>query len=359
MRILSWDVGIHHLSYCILERNDEFENELAQSSEKKITIRKWGIIDLAEDPIQKKNMTYIFENIPKKLDEIPELLNNIDLVCIENQPTLKNPTMKTIQVILYSYFLIRGKTDNKEYPVKQISFISATNKLKVYQGPYINPDLYTKSGKLKNEPKSKKVNTKNQPLILEFLAPAEQDNIPQSIEIKEEDDNLETENQIQKGGSAVCYGDKKKLAILYTREMIKKDHVEYLEFFEGNKKKDDLSDSYLQGMYVLLIKNPMQKKNVDENVEDKKKRVSKPRKKKGNIMDVIEKEEKKLEKQVRKKKVKEEEQNKDIEEDNKTIVETKKQPRKRRTKEEIKKEKEDNLVEKAAEKAYLSDSSSD
>ncbi len=367
MRILSWDVGIHHLSYCILERNDEFENE---NEEKKINIRKWGIIDLAEDPIQKKNMTYIFENIPKKLDEIPELLNNIDLVCIENQPTLKNPTMKTIQVILYSYFLIRGKTDNKEYPVKQISFISATNKLKVYQGPYINPDLYTKSGKLKNEPKSKKVNTKNQPLILEFLAPPEQ----QSLEIKEDDEEikLESESENQNGGekkgSAVCYGDKKKLAILYTREMIKKDHVEYLEFFEGNKKKDDLSDSYLQGMYVLLIKNPMQKKNETNNSEEevKKKRVTKPRKKKNGVLDVIEKAEKLEEKikktPVRKKKsevIKVEISKAPEEKEDQDIKPPTVTKRKRRTKEEIKKEKEENIIEKAEEKAYLSDSSTD
>lgn len=372
MRILSWDVGIHHLSYCILERNDEFENELTEPLEKKINIRKWGIIDLAEDPIQKKNMTYIFENIPKKLDEIPELLNNIDLVCIENQPTLKNPTMKTIQVILYSYFLIRGKTDNKEYPVKQISFISATNKLKVYQGPYINPDLYTKSGKLKNEPKSKKVNTKNQPLILEFLAPPEQ----QSLEIKEDDEEikLESESENQNGGekkgSAVCYGDKKKLAILYTREMIKKDHVEYLEFFEGNKKKDDLSDSYLQGMYVLLIKNPMQKKNETQNSEEevKKKRVTKPRKKKNGVLDVMEKDEKLEEKEkikkttIRKKKsevIKVEISKAPEEKEDQDIKPTTVTKRKRRTKEEIKKEKEENIIEKAEEKAYLSDSSTD
>ncbi len=382
MRILSWDVGIHHLSYCILERNDEFENEEGEINNK-INIRKWGIIDLAEDPIQKKNMTYIFENIPRKLDEIPELLSNIDIVCIENQPTLKNPTMKTIQVILYSYFLIRGKTDNKEYPVKQISFISATNKLKVYQGPYINPDLYTKSGKWKNEPKSKKVNNKNQPLILEFLGNQQnQDNL---IEAKPEDEEeIQNSEEVQEGGkkaSAVCYGDKKKLAILYTREMIKKDHVEYLEYFEGNKKKDDLSDSYLQGMYVLIFKNPNKKNETEEKVEEKKKKVTKPRKKKGGVLDVIEKTEKKEEKEIAKQNkqfqkrntknkvqifnVKEDEVNNieenkvEILEDNNTKPEVKKQHRKRRTKEEIKKEKEDSLVNKAAEKAYLSDSSTE
>ena len=85
MRILSWDVGIHHLSYCVLDQDNET---------KKITIKNWGIIDLVDDPIQKKNVTLIYENIPKKFDSIPELLDGVERVCIENQPTLKNPTIK-------------------------------------------------------------------------------------------------------------------------------------------------------------------------------------------------------------------------------------------------------------------------
>ncbi len=59
MRILSWDVGIHHLSYCVLEQNDET---------KKIEVLHWGIIDLVDSPEQKKNVTLIYENIPKKFD---------------------------------------------------------------------------------------------------------------------------------------------------------------------------------------------------------------------------------------------------------------------------------------------------
>ena len=175
MRILSWDVGIHHLSYCILEQNEDTKH---------IQIIDWDVIDLVDDISQKKNITLLFQNIPKKLDSIPSLLDNIQRVCIENQPTLKNPTMKTIQIILYSYFLIRGVTDLKENPIQLISFISATNKLKVYQGPYIDPDLYTKSGSLKKTPKLKV--GKNQPLIVDFMECEREE----EIEEKEEEENV-------------------------------------------------------------------------------------------------------------------------------------------------------------------------
>ena len=44
----------------------------------------------------------------KKLDENKRLID-VENIFIENQPVLKNPTMKTIQIILYSYYLIKRK----------------------------------------------------------------------------------------------------------------------------------------------------------------------------------------------------------------------------------------------------------
>ena len=288
MRIVSWDVGIHHLSYCILEQNEE---------SKHIKIIDWDVIDLVDDISQKKNITLLFQNIPRKLDTYPSLLDNIQRVCIENQPTLKNPTMKTIQIILYSYFLIRGVTDKKENPVQLISFISATNKLKVYQGPPIDPDLYTKSGNLKKIPKSKVA--KNQPLIVDFLE-CEEEVVQEKEEIKEEEG---------KKKPLICYGDKKKLAILYTREMIKTSHPEFVEFFESHKKKDDLADSFLQGIYVLTQKEIQERqkelKDLEKKEKPKKTRVSK----KKNIVEQmkVEEEEKSKPKQKRQSKKKKEE----------------------------------------------------
>ena len=58
---------------------------------------------------------------------------NHDVICIENQPALKNPVMKTVQMILYSYFMIEGATKDKL--VEQVHMINARNKLKVYKGP--------------------------------------------------------------------------------------------------------------------------------------------------------------------------------------------------------------------------------
>lgn len=276
MRIVSWDVGIHHLSYCILDQDEET---------KKIKIKNWGIIDLVDEPSQKKNITLIFENIPKKLDEIPELLEGIDKVCIENQPTLRNPTMKTVQIIIYSYFLIRGKADLKEHPIEQISFISATNKLKVYNGPAIDPDLYTKTGKLKNVPKTTLKLKKNQPLILDYIEKVEE-------EKKEEVEEVEAKEEKPVKASSVCYGDKKKLSILYTREMIKQDQPDFLAYFESNQKKDDLADSFLQGYYVLTQKEIQQQQKIKKQ-EEKKNQPKKPRKsKKKNVLEQLNEEEK-------------------------------------------------------------------
>ena len=102
MKILSWDVGIINLSYCILEYDlDKKENKILY----------WGIINLIDSPEMKKNMNLVFENIPKKLNEYDFLLD-VDAVVIENQPSLKNPKMKSIQMIVYSYLVTRINKGN-------------------------------------------------------------------------------------------------------------------------------------------------------------------------------------------------------------------------------------------------------
>ncbi len=72
-------------------------------------------------------------NLFLKLDAIPELLD-VDDVCIENQPSFKNPRMKAISDSLFSWFLIRGKIDKERNgltAIKRISFMSPSNKLKI------------------------------------------------------------------------------------------------------------------------------------------------------------------------------------------------------------------------------------
>ena len=67
----------------------------------------------------------------KKL-RLKQHLLDVDIVVIENQPVLKNPTMKSIQMVLYSYFLIYGITTDKS--VGKIALFNA-EKINVYTGP--------------------------------------------------------------------------------------------------------------------------------------------------------------------------------------------------------------------------------
>ena len=254
MKILSWDVGIYNLSYCILEKKkDELTNL------ETIKIIDWDIVNLIDNEAMKKNTTQIFENIPKKLNEKPQLLD-VDIVVIENQPSLKNPKMKSIQMILYSYFLILGKTigngEASNTYIDKIDFCSASNKLKIYDGP---PIVFEK--KVKKEPKKKVSKKKNE---TEVEAKAENENKTEEHTIE---NNITVENTItientieepKKKGSSVKYADKKKLAVEHAKYFIHKYHsqdnlelgkINYLDFFNEHKKKDDLADSFLQGLY--------------------------------------------------------------------------------------------------------------
>ena len=122
----------------------------------KIEILDWGIINLNRDPIcqcglQKEcskiatyqvtdsnngEVKYCCTTHVKKFNKKKKLNSNYDLfkisqilmeelnsktdflnheiICIENQPALKNPVMKTVQMILYSYFMIEGVTKDIE-----------------------------------------------------------------------------------------------------------------------------------------------------------------------------------------------------------------------------------------------------
>lgn len=232
MKILSWDVGIINLSYCILNYDEDTKEK---------SIFKWGIINLIDDPIMKKNMNLVFENIPKKLNEYDFLLD-VDAVVIENQPSLKNPKMKSIQMIVYSYFLMYGKVlNNQENKINNIDFCNASNKLKVYKGPPISLEDLKR--------KKKKVDEK--PIINDFV---EKENNQETIQETSEIIVVEPEKK-EKKSNKLSYTDKKKMAVKHVQYFLNENNdIENLNFFNDHKKKDDLADSYLQGLYILKTK---------------------------------------------------------------------------------------------------------
>jgi hypothetical protein len=112
MKILSFDVGIVNLAYCIIE---DFK------------IVKWEVISLVNNKDYQELYIDLINNLDSRKDY---LLDDIDTVLIEKQPSL-NPKMRIISGCLQTYFFIRGVVDclNK---IKSIKFYSPKHKLKCY-----------------------------------------------------------------------------------------------------------------------------------------------------------------------------------------------------------------------------------
>ena len=76
------------------------------------------------------DLTLLAESLYEELDKRPALIQ-VTQVLLENQPVLKNPTMKTMQSLLYGYYVIRARVD-KRGPARQNNTIQcycASNKL--------------------------------------------------------------------------------------------------------------------------------------------------------------------------------------------------------------------------------------
>ena len=194
MKLLSFDVGIVNLAYCIFETNS-------------CKILKWEIIDLGKPFSAKipsgnsqiaKQSNDIHITLIKELDD-RSFLKEVDYVIIEKQPSF-NPKMRIIAGCLQTYFYIRGVVDRNI--IKSVEFFSPKNKLKCYTGPEL--DISSKNGK------------------------------------------------IVKGK----YAQTKKMGVLIARSKLEEytETKEKCDFFENSKKKDDLSDCYLQALTYIDFK---------------------------------------------------------------------------------------------------------
>jgi|LakMenE01Jun11ns_1017448.scaffolds.fasta_scaffold9957145_2 hypothetical protein len=120
MIYISFDIGIKNLALCILRH----ENDT-------LSIIDWRIITLADSKKQIKGVDKISEVLYYELDNIIGTLqgineNLIHSVIIENQPSNLNGIMKTIQMLIYSYFNLLKHWDKT---VSEVVLINAVHKL--------------------------------------------------------------------------------------------------------------------------------------------------------------------------------------------------------------------------------------
>jgi hypothetical protein len=151
---------------------------------------KWDNVSIIDEGVAVKTVSVstLVENLLTFLsDNFGADHEEIDHVIIENQPALKNATMKTLAIVLYTYFKMMNMNIGN---FNNIRFIPASNKLKCKKAiPFVN--------------------------------------------------------NIKK------YSDRKKTAIKVTLEYLNDNDNIKTEWFVGHKKKDDLADSYLAAIHFF------------------------------------------------------------------------------------------------------------
>lgn len=181
--VLSFDIGIVNLAYCLMEVSTE------GSGTKALRILDWNVLDISGNAscclctkrsssyvvlnpsttlyyctahtknyakkhypskevhkitsVGTKNLDELGAELYRRLEGIVTFRRKIDCVLFENQPAFKNPKMKSIQMILYSYFLLKRTLGDPAMSVGELRFYIAKRKLEI-KGVGVDASLFNK-----------------------------------------------------------------------------------------------------------------------------------------------------------------------------------------------------------------------
>jgi hypothetical protein len=274
MRLLSFDVGIKNLSFCILDYN-----------ENKIQINQWEVIDLCNEKTKcieikndtpcnkpskyyKNNEYYCQTHSKKKEYEIPpenlreKILKkmNLDLLlnmAVEYNITIDKPHTKNkvLEKILEyksgKYFDTVDNVKANDYNLVELG-INLRDKLDILLN-ISNIDLVLIENQI--SPIANRMKT-IQGMIAQYLIMRGVNNIV----------FYSASNKLKTfiGGHKTSYSERKQLSVSYTIQILAKTLSlnDWISFFSSHKKKDDLADSFLQGISYLIQKYPEFKINL-------------------------------------------------------------------------------------------------
>lgn len=142
-RALSFDIGIHNLAFAIVTWEPNMTT---------IDLHDWGTIDVATYTHGSKALDDLSLGLIQALDErFSE--GEFDVVILENQPVQKNPTMKSVQMVIYTYFQMRKAHMGS---VGTVKLMSAINKSKWIPSDPVFKDLIIEGSDAKTAYKKNK-----------------------------------------------------------------------------------------------------------------------------------------------------------------------------------------------------------
>lgn len=196
-----------YLGYC-----RKHTNELVKASELSIEADLFKIT--RQKKADKNDLTILSEALYRELAQYPQILD-ADCVLFENQPVLKNPTMKSMQIFLYGYYVMNGyMKDDKA--VSEIHCYNANKKIEM-QYFVAEEDLQGINNEISHL-KSKYSQTKKKGIALVeyFFA-----NNYTNMFLDSDDNTLGMTNNAR------------------------------IQIFDDKKKRDDLADSFLMTLHYL------------------------------------------------------------------------------------------------------------
>jgi hypothetical protein len=291
MKILSIDIGIKNLAFCLLERPEKEEQEQGTN----FNIKKWDVINICEKQtfhcnfiektqgqtcnkpakFQKENQCFCLKHSKKqsflipsaelktsfinkqKIQKLLEIANKYkipyeknvkkaDLIniihdyihntCFEEITVTKasNTDLITIGINIMTYFnALFSEEDQIDYVIIENQISPIANRMKTIQGMiaqyFIMSDVSVEHIEF--------VSSINK--LKDFNYNAKSDKSDKS-EKKEKSEKL-------------TYGQRKKLGITKCLEILNNDYrfQNNIDFFNSHKKQDDLADSFLQGLWFI------------------------------------------------------------------------------------------------------------
>ena len=198
--------------YGIVFLEKENQEKKEKKEERVERIVKWvqeNTLTFLADPTKKKpgkkeiGLVEIGRNMAEHLMAIPDTIQEVDTVLIENQISPIANKMKTIQGMLAQIYILHG--------VENIEFVSSSNKLRGFSSPSLEDRTKDDAeGTKKDAEGTKKVKNPN-------------------------------------------YKQHKKDGITFCKQLLEtRGETEWKTFFETYpKKQDDLADAFLQGIWFL------------------------------------------------------------------------------------------------------------